>query len=127
MLARSEQQFVEGLPVIAPIQIKTNALTQFCFIDFPPPPFIENVLIARKNRFYSQDHGSVAGLRAFLQQGCSKPLRSRQRMIIANQQNIGVAHWSVKLLSVEDGLIRAVSLGEVPKVFASPVMIVGSD
>src|SRR5437867_1894260 len=127
MLARSQQQFVEGLPVIAPIQIKTNALTQFCFIDFPPPPFIENVLIARKNRFHSQDHGTVAGLRAFLQQGCSKTLRSRQRMIIANQQNISVADQSVELWPVKDRLIGAISLGEVPKIFAAAVMILGSD
>ena len=127
MLARSQQQFVKWLPIVAPIDIKSNALTEFCFTNFAAPPFVENVLIARKNRFHTQNHGPVAGLCAFFQQSRSKTLRSRQRMIIANQQNIGAVHERVELLPIENGLIGAVSLGEVPKIFATSVMILSPD
>ena len=64
---------------------------------------------------------------AFLQQGCSKALRSWQRMIITNQQNIGAIDQRVELLPVEDGLIGAVSLSVVPKIFATAVMILSPD
>ena len=54
MIASRDQQFVERRPVVSPIQIKTNALPQFALIDFAPPPFFENVLIAGENGFDSE-------------------------------------------------------------------------
>src|SRR5437016_4163044 len=49
MFARRHQQVIEGLPVVPPVQIKAYTLTKLIFINLPPPPFIQDVLIAGKN------------------------------------------------------------------------------
>src|ERR1043166_5043526 len=56
MIACSHQQFIEGLPIISPVKIETNAFTQLVLINLAPPPFIQNVLIAGKNCFDAQHY-----------------------------------------------------------------------
>src|ERR1700749_53232 len=47
-IARGGQQFIKRIPVVSPVEVKTDALAEFVFIDFAANPFIENVLIAGK-------------------------------------------------------------------------------
>ena len=67
VLARRHQQFVERRPVIAPVEVEANPLLQFFRVNFAPPPFIEDVLVAGENCFETQHHGAVPGLGAFFE------------------------------------------------------------
>ena len=62
VLSRCFQQFVEGCPFIAPIQIKADALTQFVFLDLTAQPFFENVLVAREDCLHAQNHWPISCL-----------------------------------------------------------------
>ena len=50
----ARKQFVKRSPVVSPIEFEANALAQFVFVDLAAQPFVENVLVARKNCFHSQ-------------------------------------------------------------------------
>ena len=63
MLARSDQQFVKWRPIIAPVEIETNALPQFCFTNFATPPFVKYVLVSGKNGFHAEDYRTISGKR----------------------------------------------------------------
>src|SRR5438128_4290824 len=63
MLARSDQQFVKWRPIIAPVEIETNALPQFCFTNFATPPFVKYVLVSGKNDFHAEDYRTISGKR----------------------------------------------------------------
>ena len=75
MIPRGDQQFVEGSPVVSPVEIEADALAKFVFVNFAAPPFVENVLIAGKDGFDSQNNGPVASQRALLEQRCGVTLR----------------------------------------------------
>src|ERR1700678_2099972 len=64
VIPRRNQQLVKWSPVIAPIQIKSDALTQFFIVDFTAPPLIEHMLIAGKDGFHSDHDWSVSNHRA---------------------------------------------------------------
>jgi len=51
------------------------------------------------------------------------PLRRRQRMIIANQNNVGGVQSIVQLLRVEKGIVRAECLVELPQIFPPAMRI----
>src|SRR5580704_16647423 len=68
VFAGGYQQFLKGGPLIAPVEVETNALTQLIFIDLAPPPFVEDVLMARENRFDSKHNRPVARLGAVFEQ-----------------------------------------------------------
>src|SRR5258708_12207143 len=38
MIAGGDQEFVEGTPLVSPVDVEANALTQFGFAPSPPPP-----------------------------------------------------------------------------------------
>ncbi len=88
VLARRHQQFVERRPVVAPVEIEANALAQFFGVNLAPPPFVEDVLVAGEDGFHSQHHGTVSGLGAFFQQARGKALRGRQRVIVADENDV---------------------------------------
>jgi hypothetical protein len=75
VFAGGYQQFVKGGPLIAPVEVETNALPQLFFVDLPPPPFFEDGLMARKNRLHSEHDGTISRLRPLLQQRRGKTLR----------------------------------------------------
>ena len=91
VLARGHQQFVERRPVVAPVEIEANALLQFFGVNLAPPPFIEDVLVAGEDGFESQHHGTVSGLGALFEQSRGKALRGRQRVIVADENDVGAA------------------------------------
>ena len=68
VIPRSDEQFVERRPIVSPIEIEADALPQFGFINFAPPPFVENVLIAGKDGLDSEDNWPIASQRALLDQ-----------------------------------------------------------
>src|SRR5271155_4277979 len=89
VFAGGHQRFIKGGPLIAPVEVETNALAQLIFVDLAPPPFVEDVLMARENRFDSEHDRPVARLGAVFEQTGSKTLRRRKRVIIANQKYVG--------------------------------------
>src|SRR5437660_6741760 len=63
MLACRDQQLVKWRPIIAPVEIETNALPQFCFTNFATPPFVKYVLVSGKSGFYAKDYRTISGKR----------------------------------------------------------------
>src|ERR1700722_1012647 len=61
MVAGRDQQFVERVPVVSPVEVEADALAKFLLVDFAPPPNVENVLIAREDRFHAKDDRAVTG------------------------------------------------------------------
>src|ERR1700688_3151171 len=59
VIARRYQQFVERTPVITPVDVEADALPQFALVNFSPPPFVENALVAGKNGLHSQHHWPI--------------------------------------------------------------------
>ena len=127
MLARSHQQFVKRSPVIAPVEIEANALAQFLFVNLAPPPFVEDVLVAGEDGFKSQHHGTVSGLGALFQQGRGKALRGRQRMIVADENDVGRGRRGFQLLRSMTDFVGTEGLAEVLQIFAAAVGIVDPD
>ena len=121
------QQFVKGRPLISPVKIEANALPQLRFIDLPPPPFVKNLLMARENRLHSQHHRAVSRLRPLLKQSRGKTLRRRQRMIIADQHQVGAPHRARQLFGVDHRVVRPKSVTEVPQILAPSARISGPD
>ena len=113
VLARRDQQIVERRPVVAPVEVEADALLQFFGVNLAPPPFVENVLITRKNCFKTEDYGAVSGLGTLLEKSRGKTLRRRQSVIVADENQVGAAHAGSKFLPVDDGFVRAEGLAEV--------------
>ena len=69
MVAGGGKQFVKWSPVVSPVEFETDALAQFGLFNLAAQPFIENVLVAGKNRFHSKHYGTLAELGAAQQRG----------------------------------------------------------
>ncbi len=54
MVTRSAQQFAKRSPVVSPIEIETDTLAQFGFVNLAARPFVEDVLVAGKNGLDSE-------------------------------------------------------------------------
>jgi len=68
VIASGDQQLIKRSPIVSPVEIEANALPQFRFLNFAPPPLVENVLIAGKNGFDAEDDAAITGQRALLEQ-----------------------------------------------------------
>jgi len=68
-VAGGGQQFEECRPVVSPVEIETNALTQFVLLNLAAEPFVENVLVAGKNGFDSQHYGALVKFRITEERG----------------------------------------------------------
>src|ERR1700689_5409702 len=76
VVAGRYQQFVEGSPVIAPVEIEADALAEFAFVDFAAPPFFEDVLVAGKDGFDSEHDRAISRQGALLEERCGVALGS---------------------------------------------------
>src|SRR5580692_7825592 len=61
VIAGRDQKFVKRRPVVSPVEIKADSLTQFVLIDFAAPPLFEDVLIAGKDGFDSEHDRTISG------------------------------------------------------------------
>ncbi len=127
VIARGDQQFVKWGPVVSPVEVEADALAEFAFVDFAAPPLVENVLVAGENGFDSEHDGAVPGQRALLDQRRGIALRSGQRVVIADEDDVGGVHSVVNLLGIENGVVAAKNLVEFAKIFAAVVGILGAD
>ena len=89
VIARGGQQFVKRRPVVSPVEVEADALAQFALVNFAPPPFVEDVLVAGENGFDSEHDGPVAGQRALLDQRRGIALGRGQSVVIADQDDVG--------------------------------------
>src|ERR1700722_8243699 len=87
-LAGGGKQFVEGSPVVSPVEFETHALTQFIFFDLAAQPLVEDVLIAREDSFDAQYDGSLMKIE-IAQQRSQIVLRIGQSVIVAHQNSTG--------------------------------------
>src|SRR5579859_2460820 len=92
MFASSNQQFVKGAPFVSPIDVEADALTKFVFIDFTAPPLFEHILMPGENGLDSEYDRAVSRVRALFEQGSGETLGRRQRMVVADQNNVGGSH-----------------------------------
>jgi hypothetical protein len=58
---------VKRSPIVTPVEIETDALAEFAFVDFAPPPLIENVLIAGEDSFNTKHDGAIGDKCALLE------------------------------------------------------------
>ena len=127
MIARGDQQFVKWGPVVSPIEVEADALAEFALVDFAAPPFVENVLVASENGFDSEHHGAIPSQRPLLNQRCGVALRGGQRVVVADQDDIGGAQSFLHLLGIEQRIVAAKCLVEFAKIFSAVVRILGAD
>ena len=102
VIARGDQQFVKRRPVVSPVEVEADALAEFTFVDIAAPPFVEDVLVAGEDGFDSQHHRTVTGQRALLDQGCGMALRGRQRVVVADEHDVGGLQSALNLLRIEN-------------------------
>src|SRR5215467_4005396 len=107
--------------------MKTDSFSQFVFADLAPPPFVENMLVARKDRLESQNNRTFTIERAALKQRPCKTLAGGQGVIVANQHQVGALDFFVNLIEFDNGLIGAVCLTEIPQILAAAVGVIGAD
>src|SRR5271154_4545466 len=58
-VAGGAKQFVKWRPVISPVEIETDTLAQFAFVNLLKRPFVEDVLVACKNGFNAQHNRAL--------------------------------------------------------------------
>src|SRR5713226_5589968 len=54
VVAGGGEQLVKRSPFVAPVEVEPDALAQLVFVNLAATPFVEDVLVARKNGFDSQ-------------------------------------------------------------------------
>src|SRR5579871_1262779 len=102
MITRRDQKVVEGSPIVSPIEIEACALTKFRLVNLAAPPLIEDMLIAGKNGFDAENHGTIADHRSLLEDRCRVTLRGAQRVVVANQDNVGRTQTFAELIEIEN-------------------------
>src|SRR5215469_3411538 len=127
VIASGQQKFVERGPIVSPIEIEAHALPKLRFLDFPPPPFVNNVLIAGKNGLEPENHWPIFVESSPLDERCGKALGCRQTVIIADQNNIRRTDCGLDLLAIEHGFVSFESLVEFAEIFAAIVRILRPD
>src|ERR1700685_2199679 len=85
-VAGGREQFVKWSPIVAPVEFETDALAQFVFVNLAAAPFVDDVLVAGKNRFDSEHHGALVQFEIAEQQS-QIALRVRQRVVVADQND----------------------------------------
>ena len=125
-LPRRQKNVKEGSPVVSPIQIKTNSLSKFTFVDLSVQPFVDDVLVPGKNRLYSE-HQRPAMQRRLAQQRSNITLRCRQRVVVADQGDVSLADFFVDIFRRQNSLIRAESLAKVAHIFARKRIVIGTN
>src|ERR1700751_3098133 len=107
--------------------MKTDSFAQFVFADLTPPPFVENMLVARKDRLESKDNRTFPIQGTALKQRSRKTLAGGQGVIVADQHQIGALHFLVNLIEFDDRLVRAVGLTEISEILAAAIGIIRAD
>src|ERR1700678_2744377 len=127
VIAGRDQQFMEGRPIIAPIEIETNALAQFVLVDFAAPPLVEDVLIAGEDGFNAKYDRAVSGQGTLLEERRGIALGAGQRVVVADQNHVGGMQSILHLLGVKQRIVAAEGLAELAQVFAAAWRILGAD
>ena len=118
VVAGGGEQFVKCRPVVSPVEIKTDALAQFIFINLAAKPFVENVLVAGENGFHSQHYGALVEFGIAQERG-QITLRVGQGVIVADQNGSGFGDFVADIARGENFLVGAVSLAKVAQILAS--------
>jgi hypothetical protein len=120
------QQLTKRLPVIAPIGLKPNSTAQLVGIDFPPLPFVNDVLVTGNDRLNTQDNGSATPGHSVNELG-RKSLRSGQGVVISNQNDIALRNASFKFGKRQYTPVCAECFTEFSQVLATRFCIRGTD
>ena len=118
MVAGGGKKFVKCRPVVSPVEIETDALAQFIFINLAAQPFVENVLVAGENGFHSQHYGALVEF-GIAEKRSQIALRVGQGMIVADQDDSGFGDFVADIARGENFLVGAVSLAKVAQILAS--------
>src|ERR1700685_1379785 len=94
---------------------------------FAAPPFVENVLVAGENGFDAKHDGTIPGERALLDQGGGMELSGGQRVVVADEDDVGGVQSLLNLMRVEQRFVAAKCLVEFAKILAAVVRILGAD
>src|SRR5208283_80786 len=86
-----------------------------------------NVLIAGKDGLDSEHDPAVASQSALLNQRCGVALGRRQCVIVADENNVSGLQGVLNLLGIEKTIVAAEGFGELAKIFAVAVRILGAD
>src|SRR5262249_54231887 len=123
---RSREEFVKRSPVVSPVEVEADALAQFGFFDFSAPPFVDDVLVPREDGFYAEHERPLANHR-ILNQRCEITLRTRQRVIISDQDNFRLRDRVANLFVRENFFIRAIGIAKIAEIFTSSSVILSAD
>src|SRR5258708_25255711 len=99
VVAGSGEQFVKWSPFVSPVEFETDALAQFGFVNFAALPFVENMLVAGKNRFHSQYYRSPVEFE-IAEERSQITLRVGQSMIVADQNDSSLGDFAPDTIGV---------------------------
>ena len=85
--------------------------------DLPPPPCGQNMLVAREYCFHSQHDRTRR--RYALNQRRGKMLRSRKRVIVAQEQNVRCGEFVVQLFGCKRRVVAPERVCEFPQILAA--------
>src|SRR5260370_31508619 len=117
VVAGGGKQLVKWSPIVAPVEVEPDALAQLVFVNLAASPFVENVLVARKNGFDSQHYMALAEFGIAEERG-QIALRVGQGMVVADQNDSGFRGFATHIARGQNFLVGAVRLAELAKIIA---------
>ena len=100
---------------------------EFGLVDFPSPPFVQDVLIAREDRFHSQNQRTISSDRLLLQKRTRETLAGGQRMVIADQHQISPTDRLMHAGNIHHRLVGPVGGAKVFQILSPAIVIIGAD
>src|ERR1700730_16037353 len=84
VVSGGRQDFTEGSPVVPPVNVEANPLTQFVLVNLAPPPLVQNVLVAGEDGLDPKYDWPVAGERTLFYNRGGVVLCRRKSVIVAD-------------------------------------------
>src|SRR5260370_1270665 len=126
VVAGGGKQLVKWSPIVAPVEVEPDALAQLVFVNLAASPFVENVVVGRKNGFDSQHYMALAEF-GIAEERCQIALRVGQGMVVADQNDSGFGDFATHIARGENFLVGAVGLAKVAKILAPAGRIDGAN
>ena len=117
------QDLTEGSPIVPPVKVEANPLTQFVLVNLAPPPLVQNVLVAREDGLHPKYDGPVARERTLFDSSGGVALCRRKSVIVADENDVGFLYRLTELLWIENAIVLPKGLAEFPKIFASVMRV----
>src|SRR5581483_3543188 len=102
-------------------------MPQFVLVNFAPPPLVEDVLVAGKDRLQRKHNRTIAEVHQILKLSCRKFLRRGQSVVITDEHQVRLRNERLPIAGLQYGLVGSKSLAEGLQILAPAARILGAD